>query len=124
MNKKNTTRRETRERRRVRVRSKISGTLVKPRLNVHRSLIHIYGQLIDDIAGQTLVAVHSKSVDKKGDVGSRKGKTAVAYLVGKEIAKQAQEKGIKTIVFDRAGYKYQGRTQAVADGARDGGLEF
>lgn len=124
MNKKNTTRRETRERRRIRVRARISGTLVKPRLNIHRSLIHIYGQLIDDITGKTLVAVHSKSVDKKGDVGSRKGKTAIAYLVGKELAKQAQEKGIKTIVFDRAGYKYQGRTQAVADGARDGGLEF
>jgi large subunit ribosomal protein L18 len=124
MNKNITTRRETRERRRIRVRSRISGTAEKPRLNIHRSLISTYGQLIDDTTGQTLVAVHSKKIDKKGGVGERKGKTAVAYLIGKEIAKQAQEKGIKTVVFDRAGYKYQGRTQAVAEGARDGGLEF
>ncbi|MFH1946993.1 MAG: 50S ribosomal protein L18 [Candidatus Magasanikbacteria bacterium] len=124
MNKNNTTRKEKRERRRARVRAKISGTAERPRLSIFRSLISMYVQLIDDTAGKTIVSVHSKNIDKKADAGDRKGKTAVAYIIGQEIAKQAKEKGIVKIVFDRAGYQYQGRTQAVADGARDGGLEF
>ncbi len=124
MNKQKTTRREKRERRRAKVRAKISGTAERPRLAVHRSLINIFAQLIDDNVGKTLLSLHSKTIDKKGDVGDRKGKVAVAYLLGKELAKQAKDKQITKIVFDRAGYQYHGRVQALADGAREGGLEF
>ncbi len=124
MNKKNTTRKEKRERRRVKVRAKISGTAERPRLAVYRSLLSIFVQLIDDTTGKTILSVHSKKIDKKADAGERKGKTAIAYLVGKELATQAKDKQIEIVVFDRAGFKYQGRVQAVADGARDGGLKF
>lgn len=124
MNKKNTTRREKRARRRVKVRAKISGTADRPRLAVHRSLLNIFAQLIDDTTGKTLLSVHSKKIDKKADAGERKGKTAIAYLVGKELATQAKDKKIVKVVFDRAGFQYQGRVQALADGAREGGLEF
>lgn len=85
----------------------------------------LYVQLIDDSVGKTLVAVHSKDVDVKKTVDKeRKGKVAVAYLVGKALAEKAKAVGIVQVVFDRAGYKYHGRVAAVADGARDGGLTF
>ena len=83
----------------------------------------IYAQLIDDVEGKTLVAVHSKTVDAT-DVGERKGKVAVAYTVGKAIAQKAKDAGITTVVFDRGGCLFAGRVKAVADGARDGGLTF
>jgi len=124
MNKNNTTRREKRARRRVKVRAKISGTTERPRLAVHRSLLNIFAQLIDDTTGKTLLSVHGKKIDTKADVGERKGKTAVAYLVGKELAEQAKTKKIVKVVFDRAGFQYHGRVKALADGAREGGLEF
>ena len=111
-------------RRHVRVRAVVSGTAEKPRLNVFRGLKHTYAQLIDDNAGKTLAGAHSKTTDKKGETDGRKSKTAVAFLVGKALAEKAKEKKITKVVFDRAGYKYHGRVQAVADGARAGGLKF
>lgn len=112
-----------RERRRVRVRAQISGTASRPRLNVFRSLKGVYAQLIDDEAGKTLVAVHSKTVKvEKND--KYKGKTLIAYFVGKELGIKAKEKGITSVVFDRAGYRYLGRIEALADGAREAGLVF
>ena len=111
-------------RRHVRVRAVVSGTAEKPRLNVFRGLKHIYAQLIDDNTSKTLAGVHSKTVDKKGETDGRKGKTAIAFLVGKALAEKAKEKKITTVVFDRAGYKYHDRVQAVADGARACGLKF
>lgn len=111
------------ERRKIRVRAKVTGTTERPRLNVHRSLTNIFAQLVDDSASKTLVSVHSKNI-KSGDAKEYKGKIAKAYLVGKEIANQAKAKGITTVVFDRAGNKYHGRVAALADGAREGGLVF
>lgn len=120
-----TNKRQQRERRRVRVKSRISGTADRPRLNVFRSLKAIFVQLIDDEARKTLVSAGFKDVDVKSkEVGERKGKVALAYLVGKKLAEKAVEKKITQVVFDRAGYKYHGRVAAVADGARDGGLKF
>jgi large subunit ribosomal protein L18 len=114
---------DQRERRRQRVRSRIFGSKVCPRLNVFRSLKGIYAQLIDDQKGVTLLAVGGK--DSKASKSEKySGKAAVAYAVGKELGKQAVEKGIKTAVFDRAGYRYHGRVQALAEGAREGGLKF
>ena len=124
MNKAKQTRQERRQRRQIRVRSRVIGTADCPRLNVHRSLTSIYAQLIDDASGKVLVSLHSKKVENKGDTGERKGKIALAYLVGKELAAKAKELKIGKVVFDRAGYKYHGKVQALAEGARDGGLEF
>ena len=106
--------------RRSRVRKKIGkGSAERPRLSVFRSNVHIYAQLIDDRAGKTLVSVSSmdiKGVVKKAD------KTAKAKEVGKKIAEKAKTVGIKTVLFDRGGYAYHGRTKAVLEGAREGGL--
>ena len=106
-----------------RVRAKISGTPERPRLNVFRSLNNIYAQVIDDVKGVTLA---SASTLDKNIAKSIEGKTKqeAAFIVGQNIAKNAMSKGIKTVVFDRAGYQYTGRVKAVADGARDAGLEF
>ncbi len=112
-----------REQRRRRVRARVSGVATRPRLNVFRSLTTMYVQLIDDVAGKTLFAVNAKTAEK-GDAGERTGKVALAYLMGKTIAKLASQKGITEVVFDRAGYAYHGRVAAVADGAREGGLVF
>jgi large subunit ribosomal protein L18 len=112
-----------REQRRRRVRARVSGTAARPRLNVFRSLTTMYVQLIDDVAGVTVCAVNEKTAEA-GDAGERTGKVAVAYLMGKTIAKVAAQKGITEVVFDRAGYAYHGRVSAVADGAREGGLAF
>lgn len=121
MSKVPTTHIERRNRRRSRVRARISGTADCPRVSVFRSLRGMFVQLIDDVSGKTLASVNSKTVGK-GDAGERKGKTAEAYLMGKALAALAAEKKITTVVFDRAGYSYHGRVAAVADGARDGGL--
>ncbi|OGH64516.1 MAG: 50S ribosomal protein L18 [Candidatus Magasanikbacteria bacterium RIFCSPHIGHO2_02_FULL_47_14] len=110
--------------RHTRVRARVQGTSERPRLAVFRSLRDVYAQVIDDNAGKTLISAHSKTADTKADVGERKGKTAIAYCVGQDIAKKAQAAGITTVVFDRGGFAYHGRVQAVADGARDGGLQF
>ncbi len=106
--------------RHTRVRGKISGTPACPRLNVFRSLNHIYAQVIDDVAGKTLVAASSK--DK--DFGIAGGNCAAAKKVGQEIARRALEKGITQVVFDRGGYVYHGRVKELAEGAREGGLKF
>ena len=109
-----------RKKRHVRVRAKISGTAECPRLNVYRSLSNIYAQLIDDVAGVTLA--QASSVEK--DFAQYGGNVEAAKAVGKKLAERATEKGIKECVFDRGGYVYHGRVQALADGAREGGLEF
>ena len=112
-------RNETRLRRHARVRRKISGTPECPRLNVFRSNANIHAQIIDDVAGNTLVS--ASSVDMKLENG---GNIEAARLVGAEIAKRAAEKNIKEVVFDRGGYVYSGRVKALADAAREAGLEF
>lgn len=109
-----------RKKRHVRVRGKISGTAECPRLNVYRSLSNIYAQLIDDVAGVTLA--QASTVEK--DFAQYGGNVEAAKAVGKKLAERATEKGIKECVFDRGGYVYHGRVQALADGAREGGLEF
>jgi large subunit ribosomal protein L18 len=111
------TREQQRHRRHLRVRKKVSGTPDRPRLVIFRSLKHISAQIIDDVAGRTLLTVTSS------DLESGK-KTEKSLEVGKRIAARAKEAGITKVVFDRAGYKYHGRVKAVADGARKGGLEF
>src|ERR1035437_5819348 len=106
----------------TRIREKMSGTPERPRLNVYRSLNHIYTQLIDDLNGVTLVSAASfgkKTADKHYG-----GNVAAAKEVGKLIAERAKEKGIKRVVFDRGGYLYHGRVKALADSAREAGLEF
>ncbi len=103
-----------------RVRGKISGTPERPRLNVFRSETNIYAQIIDDVAGVTLVSASSleKSFECDGT------KTDAAKKVGQIVAERAKAKGIDTVVFDRGGYVYHGRVQALAEGAREGGLQF
>ena len=109
-----------RKKRHVRVRGKISSTAECPRLNVYRSLANIYVQLIDDEAGVTLA--QASTVEK--DFAQYGGNVEAAKAVGKKLAERATEKGIKECVFDRGGYVYHGRVAAVAEGAREGGLEF
>ena len=103
-----------------RVRGKISGTAECPRLNVFRSTSHIYAQLIDDVAGVTLVSASTVGKDFK-DYGGNK---AAAFKVGEALAAEAVKKGVKEVVFDRGGYLYHGRVKELAEGARKGGLEF
>ena len=114
---------EKKIRRHKRVRARVSGTMNVPRLCVFRSNQRIYAQLIDDEKGITIVAAQEKEI-KKADAGDRKGKIALAYGIGKLVAEKALEKKIKKIVFDRGGYKYHGRVKALAEGAREGGLQF
>jgi len=111
-------------RRKMRVRAKISGTEKRPRLCVSRSIKHISAQLIDDISGQTLIGISDIALKKNKKEGGERSKVASAFEVGKLIAMKAKEKGIKSVVFDRGSFKYHGRVKAVADGAREGGLEF
>lgn len=130
---------EKKQRRHKRVRAKISGTARVPRLCVFRSAKHIYAQLIDDNNGKTVLSASDREIIKKksktdakrrpdakpkGPVESRKGKVAIAYEVGKLIAQKTIEKKIKKIAFDRGGYQYHGRVKAIAEGAREGGLNF
>jgi large subunit ribosomal protein L18 len=106
----------------TRIREKLAGTAERPRLNVYRSLDHIYTQLIDDASGVTLAS--ASTLTKKGDSKKTGGNVAAAVEVGKLIAERAQQKGIKKVVFDRGGYLYHGRIKALADAAREAGLEF
>jgi large subunit ribosomal protein L18 len=112
---------QLRYRRHLRVRKKVNGTAERPRLVVFRSLKHIYAQLVDDEQHVTLVGVSDLSEGLSKD---KPGKVGAALAVGKLAAKLAKDKGITRVVFDRAGYHYHGRVKAVADGAREGGLEF
>lgn len=114
---------EARQKRHRIVRNKVHGSAERPRLNVYRSLNHIYAQVIDDDAGVTLLAV--STLDKEVKVMVEKGYGLdAAKAVGKAVADRALEKGIKSIVFDRGGYKYHGRVKALADAARENGLNF
>ena len=113
----------TRKKRHLRMRNKISGTAETPRLNVYRSLSNIYTQIIDDVNGLTLVAASTLEKEVAAKVAG-KTKTEAAQIVGGIVAERALAKGIKNVVFDRGGYLYIGRVQAIADGARKAGLEF
>jgi large subunit ribosomal protein L18 len=112
----------TRQRVHDRIRKKLQGTAERPRLNVYRSLNHIYVQVVDDLHGQTLVSA-STAEGKKADRRTG-GNVAAAKAIGKAIAERAKAKGITKVVFDRGGYIYHGRVKALADAAREGGLQF
>ena len=110
------TRQDLRARRHLRVRKNVAGTTERPRLVVFRSLKHITAQIVDDTTGRTMMTVTSVKLEGK--------KREKSVQVGKMIAEKAKAAGVSKVVFDRAGYKYHGRVKAVADGAREGGLEF
>ena len=116
-----TTARAARLRRHTRVRKNVGGTPVRPRLAVYRSLSHIYAQVIDDEAGKTLVAASDMEKDLKATPGN---KTARAKAVGATVAQKAQAAGVTQVVFDRGGNRYHGRVKALAEAARDAGLQF
>jgi large subunit ribosomal protein L18 len=111
------TRAERRHQRHLRVRKKITGSAEQPRLVIYRSLKHIYAQVVDDTTGRTLAAASDAKI-------AEGKKVERSQAVGRELAAKAKEAGITRVVFDRAGYRYHGRVKAVADGAREGGLEF
>lgn len=115
--------REARERRHRRVRSKVEGSVERPRLNVFRSLEHIYAQVIDDTAGHTLASASTIDGELSAQCAGM-NKTDCARLVGKAIAVRAKAAGVSTVVFDRGGYQYHGRVKALAEAAREAGLEF
>jgi large subunit ribosomal protein L18 len=115
---KNATRRRVHER----IRKKVMGTSERPRLNVYRSLNHIYVQVIDDLKGVTLVSANS--AEGKKEARTAGGNLAAAKNVGKSVAERAKAKGITKVVFDRGGYIYHGRVKALADAAREAGLQF
>jgi large subunit ribosomal protein L18 len=116
-------RKDARIRRHIRVRQKVHGTTERPRLTVFRSLEEIYVQVIDDQAGHTLVSASTIDQEIRSKAGGIK-KMEQARLVGKAVAERAKAQGIQTVVFDRGGYRYIGRVKALADAAREGGLEF
>ena len=107
----------------LRIRSKLAGTPERPRLSVYRSLNHIYAQLVDDMAGRTLVAASSLDADGR-KLAKRGGNTAAAKEVGRLIAQRATARSIVNVVFDRSGYIYHGRIKALAEAAREAGLKF
>jgi large subunit ribosomal protein L18 len=111
-----------RKRRHFRVRKKVSGTPARPRLVVSRSTRHLFAQVIDDVSGLTLASASTMEEALRKDTSS--DKSAKARIVGKELASRAKAKGVTTVVFDRGGNKYHGRVAALADAARENGLEF
>jgi large subunit ribosomal protein L18 len=115
--------REARERRHRRVRGRVAGSPERPRLNVFRSETNIYAQVIDDAAGRTLVSASTIDRQIAGQVEG-KTKTEAAKIVGQVLAQRAKDAGISQVVFDRGGYRYHGRVAALAEGAREGGLDF
>jgi len=115
---------DQRQRRQKRVRAKVSGTPIRPRLNVFRSSAHIYAQVIDDIAGHTLVSASDLEAEVVQIAGDGAAKSARAKAVGQVIAERAKAAGVNSVVFDRGGFLYHGRVKAVADGAREAGLDF
>jgi large subunit ribosomal protein L18 len=110
-----------RRRRHIRVRKKVSGTAERPRLVVTRSTRHVFVQIVDDVAGRTLVSASTMEADLRA---SNDDKTAKSRAVGSNLAKRAKDAGISAVVFDRGGNRYAGRVAALADGAREGGLDF
>jgi large subunit ribosomal protein L18 len=113
----------SRKRRHIRVRKKMAGTVQRPRLNVFRSLTGIYAQVIDDQAGNTLASASTVEKELSEQLKGLK-KVEQAKLVGQKVAERAKDKGITSVVFDRGGYRYVGRVKALADGARESGLQF
>ncbi len=120
---KSTSRNELRKKVHIRIRESIAGSSGRPRLNVFKSLNHLYTQIIDDVEGRTIVSASTLDKTLKYQVKSGRSKDA-AKLIGKQIAERALEKGIKKVVFDRGGYRYHGRIKILAEAAREGGLEF
>ncbi len=116
-------RNEARQRRHLRIRRAVQGTPERPRLSVFRSLAHIYAQVVDDRAGRTLAAASTRDPEIRSQAEAAK-KADAGKLVGQLIARRAKERGIRRVVFDRGGYLYHGRVRALAEGAREGGLEF
>ena len=116
-------RQKSREKKHLRIRNRFSGTAERPRLAVFRSNNHMYAQVIDDVAGKTLVSASTLEKDIKSALKDTDNVEAAAY-VGDVVAKRAMEKGIKAVVFDRGGYIYHGKVAALADAARKAGLEF
>ena len=116
-------RQEIRVKKHMRIRNRLNGTAECPRLSVFRSNNHMYAQIIDDTVGNTLVAASTLDKDVKAELKKTNDVEAAAYL-GKVIAKKALDKGINTVVFDRGGFIYQGKVQALAEAAREAGLEF
>lgn len=114
----------SRARSKTKIKSKIKGTAEQPRLTVFRSLNGVYAQLIDDVKGETILAASSKSKEIVEELKNTKGKVSKSKLVGKALGKLALEKNITKVVFDRNGYRYHGRVQALAEGAREAGLKF
>jgi large subunit ribosomal protein L18 len=114
---------ELRERRHLRVRKKVNGTQDRPRLTVYKSLNHMYAQIIDDTTGHTIVSASTLEKEMRQSQ-SHNGNVKSAKLVGDVIAKRAKDKGILKVVFDKGGFKYHGRVEAVAQAAREAGLEF
>ena len=115
------TKEDSRQKRKLRIRKKVNGTIERPRLSVFRSAKHIYAQVVDDLTGKTLVAVSSLTKELRGTEGK---KTDVAKVVGQALAKACAAKGIDKVVFDRNGFIYHGRVKAVAEGAREAGLSL
>jgi large subunit ribosomal protein L18 len=116
-------RNESRQRRHLRIRRTVHGSAERPRLSVFRSVAHIYAQVVDDRAGHTLATASSLDPEIRTQAAGVK-KTEAGKLVGQLVARRAKERGISRVVFDRGGYLYHGRVKAVADGAREGGLQF
>lgn len=112
-----------RQRRHARTRKKVLGSPERPRLSVYRSLNNVYAQIIDDTKGHTLISASSLEKELREEKGHR-GNVSMAKKVGQRVAARAAEAGIRKVVFDRSGYKYHGCIKALADGAREGGLEF
>ena len=112
-----------RERRHIRVRKHVVGTTVRPRLNVFKSLTGIYAQIVDDSEGNTLISASTVDKELREKIKGMK-KTEQAKAIGKAVAERAVSKGILSVVFDRGGFRYVGRIKALADGAREGGLQF
>ena len=119
--KKKTQRKDNKFKRKIRARIKVRENFSRPRLCVFRSTKHIYGQIVDNVTGKTLLGLSSKDVEGEKE---EKGKIDISFRTGEELAKKALKKKIDTIVFDRSGYKYHGRVKALAEGARKGGLKF
>lgn len=117
-------RRAARDRRHLRLRKKIVGSVERPRLAVFRSLHHIYAQVIDDISGVTLVAASTLDPEVRGTLAGSRGNVTGAKAVGAVVAHRALAKGLKKVIFDRGGHIYHGRVKALAEAAREAGLEF
>lgn len=115
---------ERRKRRQFRIRKRLTGNAERPRLSVFRSSRHIYVQAVDDLSGHTLAAASTGEKELRGTLSGSTGNKAAATAVGKAIAERLQQKGIAKVVFDRGGNRYTGRVQALAEGAREAGLQF